>query len=76
MVFGTDDARVTDSVVGGVVEGGSTRDQAFFRNDSGFSMKFVGKLKPSYTILFSSTTGENKQSYLVISNGYYTCILS
>ena len=76
MVFGTDDARVTDSVVGGVVEGGSTRGQVFFRNDSGFSMKFVGKLKPSYTILFSSTTGENKQSYPIMSNGYYTCILS
>ena len=76
MVFGTDDARVRNSVAGGVVEGGSTRGQAFFRNDSGFSMKVVGKSKPSYTILFSSTIGENKQSYPIMSNGYYTCILS
>jgi hypothetical protein len=58
------------------VEEGSTRGWAFFRNDSGFLMKVVGKSKPSYTILFSSTTEENKQSYPVMSNGYCTCILS
>jgi hypothetical protein len=76
MVFGTDDVGVTGSVADGVVEGGSTRGQAFFRNDSRFSVKVVGKSKPSYTIMFSSTTGENKQSYPVMSNGYYKCILS
>jgi hypothetical protein len=76
MVFGTDGAGVMGSVAGGVVEGGSTRGQAFFRNDSGFLMKVVGKPKPSYPILFSSTIGENKQSYPVMSNGYCTCILS
>jgi hypothetical protein len=39
-------------------------------------VKFISKSNQSNTILFSSTTGENKQSYLVMSNGYYTCILS
>ena len=76
MVFGTDDAGVMGSVAGGVAKGGSTRGRAFFRNDSGFLVKFVDKSKPSYTLLFSSTIGENKQSYPVMSNGYYTCILS
>jgi len=76
MVFGTDDAGVMDSVASGVVEGGSTHGQAFFRNDSGFSVKVVGKSKSSYIILFSSTIGENKQSYPVMSNAYYICILS
>ena len=76
MVFGTDGAGVKGSVASRVVEGGSTRGQAFFRNDSGFSMKVVGKSKPSYTILFSSTIGENKQSYPIMINGYYTGILS
>jgi hypothetical protein len=57
MVFGTDDARVTGSVADGVVEGGSTRGQAFFRNDSRFSVKVVGKSKLSYNILFSSIIG-------------------
>ena len=75
IVFGTDDVGVMDLVAGGVVEGGSTRGQAFFSNDFGFSVDVVGKSKPSYTILFSSTTGENKQNYLGMSNGYYTCIL-
>ena len=56
--FGMDGAGVTDSVASGVVEGGSTQDQAFFRNDSRFLVKFVGKSKLSYTILFSSTIGE------------------
>jgi hypothetical protein len=62
-------------VAGGVAEGGSTQGWAFFRNDSRFLMKFVGKSKPSYTILFSSIIGENKQSYPVMSSGYYTSIL-
>ena len=76
MVFGTDDVGVTNSIAGGVVEGGSTWGWAFFRNDSGFLVKVVSKSKPSYTILFSSTTGKDKQSYPVMINGYYTCILS
>ena len=65
--FGTDGALMTGSVASGVAEGGSSRGQAFFRNDSRFSVKDVGKSKPSYTILFSSITGENKQSYPVTS---------
>ena len=76
MVFGTDDAGVMGSVAGGVAKGGSTRGWAFFRNDSRFLVKFVGKSKLSYTILFSSTIGENKQSYPIMSNGYYTFISS
>jgi hypothetical protein len=76
MVFGTDGVGVTGLVAGGVAKGGSTRGWAFLRNDSRFLVKFVGKLKLSYTILFSSTIGENKQSYPVMINGYYTCILS
>ena len=76
MVFGTDGAGVTGSVAGKVVERGSTLAQAFFRNDSRFSAKVVGKSKPSYTILISSIIGENKQSYHVMINGHYTCILS
>jgi hypothetical protein len=76
IAFSTDGAWMTGSVAGGVMEGGLTWGQAFFRNDSGFSVKVVGKSKPSYTILFSPIIGENKQSYPVMINGYYTCILS
>jgi hypothetical protein len=71
-----DGAGVMGLVVGGVEEGGSTRGQASFRNDSGFLVKVISKSKQSYTILFSPTTGENKQSYPIMINGYYTCILS
>jgi hypothetical protein len=71
-----DGAGVTGLVVGGVAEGGSTQGQASFRNDSRFLVKVIGKSKLSYTILVSPTTGENKQSYPVMINGYYTCILS
>ena len=67
---------VMGSVAGGVAEGGSTRGRPYFRNDSGFLVKVIGKSKPSYTILFSSIIGENKQSYPVMINGYYTYILS
>jgi hypothetical protein len=76
MVFGMDGAGVMGLVAGGVVEGGSTRGQASFRNDSGFLVKVISKSKQSYTILFSTTIGENKQSYPIMMNGYYTCILS
>ena len=55
MVFGTDGALMMGLVAGGVAEG-SSQGWAFFRNDSGFLVKVVGKSKPSYTILFSSTT--------------------
>jgi hypothetical protein len=65
MVFDADGAWMTDSAADGVAERGSTQGRAFFRCDSGFLMKLVGQSKPSYTILFSSTTGENKQSYPV-----------
>ena len=60
MVFGTDGAGLTGLVAGGVAEGGLTRGWAFFRNDSRFLVKFIGKSKPFYTILFSSMTGEKK----------------
>jgi len=42
IVFGTNDVGVMDLVVDGVVEGGSTRGQSLFWNDSGFSVKVVG----------------------------------
>jgi hypothetical protein len=65
MVFVADGAWMMDSAAGGVAERGSTQGQAFFRCDFGFLMKLVGQSQSSYTILFSSTIGENKQSYPV-----------
>jgi hypothetical protein len=76
IAFGTDGAWMIGLVVSGLVEGGLAWGQAFFRNDSRFSVKVVSKSKPSYTILFSSIIGENKQSYPFMINDYYTCILS
>jgi hypothetical protein len=73
---GADGVGVTGSFVSGVAKEETVRDRSFLRSASRFSVKFVGKLNQTNTILFSSTIGENKQSYLVMSNGYYKCILS
>ena len=74
--FGTNGNLMTGSVVNGVAKGGSSWGWAFFRNDFRFLVKFIDKSKPSYTILLSSTIGENKQRYSIMSNGYYTSISS